>query len=529
MSITDLFPEYATTSSIDVLREAEYSHLDTQDHVYLDYTGSGLASQSQHLHHASRLQSTLYGNPHSINPTSQAATEEINATRSRILSYLNASPDEYAVIFTPNATGAARLVGESYPFRPSQRLVLTADNHNSINGIRVMAASKGTRTTYIPLETPSLRLDTNKVITALSSSGPSRILSNARGLLKRVITGCMPHRSQALPALSQEEKPRIPAGASSESHERKKKGLFAYPAQSNFSGVRHSLSLVSLAQQKGYDVLLDAAAYLPTSALDLSVIKPEFVTVSFYKLFGYPTGVGCLVAKKSALSRLADRPWFSGGTIQAVTVGIQWHQMLSSESPEKYEDGTVNFASIPDVKFGLDWISRVGMQVISTRVQCLTGWVLLRLGEMKHSDGRRMIRIYGPSLENVKMRGGTVSFNILDAEGKVVDERIVALESAAARISLRTGCFCNPGVGEYALGITKKKLRRLARNTTEGRLNGGLDRFIELLELPSAGAVRVSFGIASNAADVDRFFGFLEKTYKDRVTTSDGLDPRESC
>lgn len=37
-------------------------------------------------------------------------------------------------------------------------------------------------------------------------------------------------------------------------------------------------------------VLLDAAAYIPTNRLDLSVVKPDFVTMSFYKVFGYPTG-----------------------------------------------------------------------------------------------------------------------------------------------------------------------------------------------------------------------------------------------
>jgi len=35
------------------------------------------------------------------------------------------------------------------------------------------------------------------------------------------------------------------------------------------------------AQAAGYDVLLDAAAFVPASRLDLGVVKPEFVTVSF--------------------------------------------------------------------------------------------------------------------------------------------------------------------------------------------------------------------------------------------------------
>jgi selenocysteine lyase/cysteine desulfurase len=283
--------------------------------------------------------------------------------------------------------------------------------------------------------------------------------------------------------------------------------------------VRHPLSWIKLAQERGYDVLLDAAAYLPTAMLDLSAVQPEFVIVSWYKLFGYPTGVGCLIVRHDALARLA-RPWFSGGTIQAVTVGMPWHIMATDENA--FEDGTLNFLSIPDVHFGLDWLTDIGMPMIATRVRCLTGWFLDRLKCLKHSDGTPMIRIYGPI--DTELRGGTVSFNFLDAAGKVVDERLVAIESAAEMISLRTGCFCNPGAGENAFGLNKEALRPLRRSRTTS-----VDEYIRLIGLPSAGAIRVSFGLASTAADVDRFFAFAEATYRDRVTTMDSLPPREEA
>ena len=52
-------------------------------------------------------------------------------------------------------------------------------------------------------------------------------------------------------------------------------------------------------------VLLDAAAFVPTSRLDLSKWHPDFVTVSFYKMFGLPTGVGALIARKEAMAILS--------------------------------------------------------------------------------------------------------------------------------------------------------------------------------------------------------------------------------
>ena len=480
-SISESYPEYQTTSRLDELRATEYEYLDQQDHVYLDYTGSGLAAYAQYRAHQERLTNTLCGNPHSVNPTSEAATILVNQARARVLKHLKASPDEYTVIFTPNATGAARIVGESYRFSRGTKLVLTADNHNSINGLREFARRGHSKTVYVPVQKHDLRVNPKTLKSTLGRQSPWDRLC---GLGKR--------------------------GG---------KGLFAYPAQSNFSGVRHPLSWVNLAQEHGYDVLLDAAAYLPTASIDLSIIQPEFLIVSWYKLFGYPTGLGCLIIRHSAMARLS-RPWFSGGTIKAVSVALPWHEMAPDESA--FEDGTLNFLFIPDVHFGLDWLASIGMDVISTRVRCLTGWFLDRLLRLSHSDGSPMIKIYGPT--DTTARGGTIPFNFLDAMGNIVDERMVATESAEARISLRTGCFCNPGAAESALELKLSNLLPLLHTKA-----ASLDDFIRIIGLPSAGCIRVSFGLASTAEDVDRFFDFAVKTYRDRITSNKGLIPRDRC
>jgi selenocysteine lyase/cysteine desulfurase len=48
--------------------------------------------------------------------------------------------------------------------------------------------------------------------------------------------------------------------------------LFAYPAQSNFSSVKHPLEWIEKAHEHGWDVLLDAAAFVPRNGLN--VVKP---------------------------------------------------------------------------------------------------------------------------------------------------------------------------------------------------------------------------------------------------------------
>ena len=205
-----------------------------------------------------------------------------------------------------------------------------------------------------------------------------------------------------------------------------------------------------MAHEHGYDVLLDAAAYLPSNRLDLSVVKPDFVPVSWYKVFGYPTGVGCLIARREALGRLW-RPWFAGGSVHVASVQGDWHTLAAGEA--RFEDGTVSFLQIPDLESGLSWVNGIGIDLIHQRVMCLTGWLIDRLASLRHGNGEPMVRIYGPA--NTRDRGGTVAFNLLDPGGRVIDERAVAGATAAAGISIRTGCFCNPGAGEGAFQLTK--------------------------------------------------------------------------
>ena len=141
------YPEYRRQACWTSFARSDFARLDAGGHVYLDYTGGGLFAVSQLHEHVRLLESTVLGNPHSINPTSAASTALAERARAYVLEFFNASPDEYVAIFTPNATGALRLVGEAYPFHAGDRFLLTFDNHNSVNGIREFARARGAETT----------------------------------------------------------------------------------------------------------------------------------------------------------------------------------------------------------------------------------------------------------------------------------------------------------------------------------------------------------------------------------------------
>ena len=237
------------------------------------------------------------------------------------------------MIFTANASAAMKLVAESYPFGKNASLVLAAGQS---------------------------QLD-------------QRAFASTRDGLARQCIICRSTRSSGSSAPSCTWPARHP----------RERGLFAFPAQSNFSGVKHPLSLVRRARTLGYRVLLDAAAYVPTSPLSLGAVPADFVALSFYKVFGYPTGVGALVARRDALAKL-KRPWFAGGTLEYASVQNDRH-LLRPAADGAFEDGTPSFISIAALDEGFRLLDEVCTRRLNTHVMRLTAYLLDGLQTLSHS------------------------------------------------------------------------------------------------------------------------------------------------
>jgi molybdenum cofactor sulfurtransferase len=433
----------------EALRATEYPNLDAEKQVYLDYTGGNLYPRSLIIQHQELLLNNILGNPHSTNPTSQKATLLVEQTRQRIISFFNA--EDYHCIFTTNASAALKIVGESYPFCEGSKYVLTYDNHNSVNGIRDFCNKKKGTTLPIPSYFEDLYIDKEALNIAFENT--DKTLNN----------------------------------------------LFAFPAQSNASGVQYDLNLIAEAQSKGFDVLLDAAAFVPTSRLDLKKYQPEFVSLSFYKIFGYPTGIGCLFIKKSVFAKL-EKPWFAGGTVSMVSI-ITPERFLV-ENHERFEDGTLNYNNIPAVKLGLDFIDKIGMDRIHNRVKSLAKFLFDGLINSVHDNGNPIVHIFGP--KNFDNRGSNIFMNFFDAQGdKIPFDEVIHLTNSL-NISIRSGCFCNPGIDEINYCITNAQMSAYFSDRTKGDYED-MAKFLGMIR----GAIRVSVGMATNHADLNTFLQFV--------------------
>lgn len=227
--------------------------------------------------------------------------------------------------------------------------------------------------------------------------------------------------------------------------------------------------------------------------------------LSFYKIFGYPTGIGCLLVKKTKFNIL-KKPWFAGGTI--TLSAVKYNSFFLKPNHESFEDGTINYLDIPAIINGLNFITEIGIENISKRIEELSLYVISELTKLKHDNGQSLIRLYGPKA-NIN-RGGTFLLNLLDINGQVLSITYIERLATIQMISFRTGCFCNPGIDELNHSISSDQLK----NYFVSREHGDYFDFIDFIGR-MRGAIRISIGFPTTRLDIKKFIDFA-KTFLNR-------------
>ncbi|KAI5861704.1 PLP-dependent transferase [Durotheca rogersii] len=458
----------AYDSHIEGLRQTEFPQL--QDEVYLDHAGTTLYAKSLIDKFAADLTSNLFGNPHSASLSSQNSTSRIEDIRLRVLQFFNADPSEFDLIFVANATAGVKLVVEPFRGAPGRFDYLYHEAcHTSLVGVREEAAN-------------SLCLDDAAVNSWISGTDPAaRFGEDSRPV------------------------------------------LFAYPAQSNMDGSRLPLSwpeelrkTESMPGRQTY-TLLDAAAFVPTSPLDLSSSEtaPDFTVLSFYKIFGFPD-LGGLIVRRQAASVFQSRKYFGGGTVDMVVcVAEQWHAPKTQALHESLEDGTLPIHNIIALDSALDTHRRLfrSMNDVSAHTSSLSQRLHHGLAALKHGNGQPVCVIYShPSLsrtpESPMGNGPVVTFNLQNHLGNPIS--LVEFEKLAVlkRFHVRTGGLCNPGGISRALNLQPWEMKR---NFSSGFRCGTEN---DIMNGRPTGVIRVSLGAISTSADVEKFIAFIDEFYR---------------
>ncbi|OCT74365.1 molybdenum cofactor sulfurase [Xenopus laevis] len=464
-------------SMIEEMRRKEFSRI--RDMTYLDNAGAALFPQSLLDGYMKDLSENVYGNPHSHCISSRLTYETVENTRYRILQHFNTTAEDYTVIFTSGSTAAIKLVAEIFPWTPnclnnlgSQFCYLT-DNHTSVIGIR--GITKIFNVPSVPVK-------------------PEDMLQS-----KKLESDC--HQ--------QGEYCKTPH-------------LFCYPAQSNFSGTKYPLAwieklkcgkLFPLGTPGSWFVLLDASSYVSTSPLDLSVYQPDFVTISFYKIFGFPTGLGALIMS-NRVTHLLRKNYFGGGTAAAYLSEEDFFVPKASIS-DRYEDGTISFLDIIAIKYGFDTLERLtgGMENIRNHTHTLASYTFSVLSALRYANGAPAIHIYSDTeVRNLDLQGPVINFNVLDESGGIIGYSQVDKLASLYNIQFRTGCFCNNGACQKHLGNSNMDIKL---NLKAGHVCGD---DIDVINGKPTGSIRISFGFMSTFEDARIFLKFIIECFIKRPT-----------
>ncbi|XP_028982931.1 molybdenum cofactor sulfurase isoform X2 [Betta splendens] len=302
--------------------------------------------------------------------------------------------------------------------------------------------------------------------------------------------------------------------------------LFCYPAQSNFSGRKYPLEHVrgirarrlhpACAHRGRWFVLLDAASHVGCSPLDLRECPADFVAVSFYKMLGFPTGLGALLVRNDAAGVLA-KAYFGGGTAAAYLSAEDYYVPAANVS-DRYEDGTVSFLDIIALNHSFDALYRItgNMHNIQQHTFGLARYTYMLLSSLCHGNGRPVAQIYSEGrFESPSTQGPILNFNLMDSNGQIIGYSQVDRMASLYNIHIRTGCFCNTGACQSFLGITDQQMKR---NLQAGHVCGDS---VDLVDGQPTGSVRVSFGYMSTFEDCQKFLHFVAECFAEKPVTVD--------
>lgn len=450
MTVSQFYP-----LPVSDIRERYYPNLTNQ--TYLDHAGTTIYSSLtlDKIHEA--LSKTLLANPHSLSSASRDTAGLVEETRCKILNIFHADPAEYDIVFTLNATHAIKIAGSLVrdAAKNAFNYYYNINCHTSLIGLRALAAKYST-------------------FDDISSFKP----------------------------IEHKEGEKLP-----------KLNLVSWTGQSNFNGQKFPLSWCKQfrGQLDNCYTLFDASALATSDPPDLSDSRnsPDFVVLSFYKIFGLPD-IGALILKRSTAQKLVDkRVYFGGGTIEALTVEEPFCRR-SSQLHQSLEDGTIPIHAILELSLAIDSHLQIygSFENVHMHTDKIREYAVSKLKQLKfESTGGKMLQIYDwPGAQH----GPVIAFSLLSSSGEPVGYYGFGKLASARDISLRTGTLCNIGGVQKFLDRTNEEIKA---DYEKGHRCGDI---LDIIDGKPTGVIRVSFGAMTMISEIDTLISFIKEYMEDR-------------
>lgn len=301
---------------------------------------------------------------------SQKATEQYEDARETVRAFINAR-HRHEIIFTRGTTESINLVaasfGDSFLGAGDEVIVSTMEHHSNIVPWQLLVERLGIKLRVIPL-TVDAKLD-----------------------------------KEAYRALFNE-----------------KTRFVSITHTSNVMGVTNPVKeFIDIAHEHNVPVLIDGAQSVPHKKVDVQELDADFFVFSGHKIYG-PTGIGVLYGKEEILNRM--KPYQGGGEMIQT---VRFEKTTFNELPYKFEAGTPDYVGAIALAKALDFVSRIGIDVIAAHEQQLTRYALEQLREIPG------MRIFG------EPDGAAISFLVGDIHPADLGTLLDRLG-----IAIRTGHHC---------------------------------------------------------------------------------------
>lgn len=200
--------------------------------------------------------------------------------------------------------------------------------------------------------------------------------------------------------------------------------VVALTHQSNVLGTINPLNqIVTAAHAVGAVVVLDACQSVPHMKVDVVELGIDFLAFSGHKTVG-PTGVGVMWGRGPLLEELP--PFLTGGSMIA---DVSMTTATWAPAPAKFEAGVPNMAQAVGLGAAVDYLSAIGMDVVTEHEHMLTKDLMGKLLDISE------VALVGP--HSMEARGGALSFTV---EGIHPHDLGQFLDSQG--IAVRTGHHC---------------------------------------------------------------------------------------
>ena len=238
------------------------------------------------------------------------STDAYEGAREKIQKYLNAR-SKNEIVFIRGTTEAINLVaqtfGVQYLNEGDEIILSNLEHHANIVPWQLLAKEKGIKIRVIPVH----------------EDGQINLEEYAKLLNSRTKLVSFTHVSNALGTIT--------------------------PAK----------TIIDMAHQAGAKVLLDGAQSISHMRVDLQFLNPDFFVFSGHKVFA-PTGIGVLYGKEELLNTL--KPYQGGGNM---IKDVTWEHTEFHDAPGRFEAGTGNIADAVGLGAAIEYITKLGIDMIS--------------------------------------------------------------------------------------------------------------------------------------------------------------------